>query len=171
MHWHCLCDLWLGWWRNAVCSFWLHRKPVGISCPRWWRHKKIEKIEFKLRETEQWVTELFTTIPKYFRGICVLIRTVSTQNSTPGCWNCWGFCLELLVQVAVCGWEKGCQCLFSFLFSQQWKTEGWADCFTFSACRDSLLYQHSPTFHSLGCTPSVTELCVDDSANSQIPIF
>lgn len=124
MHWHCLCDLWLGWWRNAVCSFWLHRKPVGISCPRWWRHKKIEKIEFKLRETEQWVTELFTTIPKYFRGICVLIRTVSTQNSTPGCWNCWGFCLELLVQVAVCGWEKGCQCLFGFFVFPAVKNRG-----------------------------------------------
>lgn len=75
---------------------------------------KIGKIQSKQRETKQWVTEPFTTTPKYFRGICVLARTVSTQGSAPMCWSCWGFCLEQLVQVALCGWEEGCQCLFFF---------------------------------------------------------
>ena len=48
------------------------------------------------------------------------------------------------------GWWRG----VSVYFISQWrKTEGWADCFTSSACRVSPPHCHSSTFHSCGCKP------------------
>lgn len=108
------------------------------------------------------MTEPFTTTPKYFRGLCVLARTVAHRALPQGAGAVGAFALNSWYRWHCVGGRRDASVYF---FSQQWKPEGWTDCFTFSACRDLLLHQHIPTFHSGACTPIVTQLCTDYSAN------
>lgn len=125
---------------------WYSNRKTLYFLPSLVKAQKKRKIHFKWeKQSSEW-----------HWTICHHTQTFQGQLSPGldcGHMGLWPEALDLLELLPFAAGAGGRRDIGVCFFSQRWRTEGWAVCFTSSASSGSLLQQHSSTIHFCGCNP------------------